>query len=444
MKLTNKMFITIQYINLNDQMIKRHLQDWLVFTRLLYTPAKMIINHEKAQPFSLHRVHQLLNKLTEHEDLEFVVKNGPNESYFHLVDGNLLEKHLVTQDIFLKQKQMILNYMDIKMSKRGLFGYLRSYDEYLYHNTEEIKMRLAFEETQAIEQLPKIRNQKNEIVVDCNQFAGYDIFYRGFCLTSCWRIYFSSRYHKIIPLAVVQEVQQVEQVCQVAEDVWFVELYKDPYRWQEKLNLNYQRLFRDQMGIDQLAWNNGVGILREPLIEYAYTDNVIQTVQYQNDRLQPTPKKEATHFVTRVYDIIHDNYQERRVKGTLNAQAYFPWVDEQGMKMMNYLVLNPKYSLDEGLCAYEFYLRNYLEINVADERYQEYLAILNIYLPDEFLIKIPYKPLKEKMADIHFSRLKKRRKRIFFDLKKENNHLRVNFIPFSAMKNTNEISRVGG
>lgn len=176
MKLTNKMFITIQYINLNDQMIKRHLQDWLVFTRLLYTPAKMIINHEKAQPFSLRRVHQLLNKLTEHEDLEFVVKNGPNESYFHLVDGNLLEKHLVTQDIFLKQKQMILNYMDIKMSKRGLFGYLRSYDEYLYHNTEEIKMRLAFEETQAIEQLPKIRNQKNEIVVDCNQFAGYDIF----------------------------------------------------------------------------------------------------------------------------------------------------------------------------------------------------------------------------------------------------------------------------
>lgn len=38
MKLTNKMFVTVQYINLNDQMIKRHLQDWLVFIRLLYQP----------------------------------------------------------------------------------------------------------------------------------------------------------------------------------------------------------------------------------------------------------------------------------------------------------------------------------------------------------------------------------------------------------------------
>lgn len=444
MKLTNKMFVTVQYINLNNQMIKRHLQDWLVFIRLLYQPKQMVVNHEEIQPFSLQKVHQLLNQLTEHEDLEFIVKNGPNESYFHLVDGNLLEKHLVSQEIFLRQKQMILNYLDIKMSKRGLFGYLRSYDEYLYHNTDKIEMRLEFQTSEQIEKLPKIRNKENETVVDCNQFAGYDIFYRGFCLTSCWRIYFSARYHKIIPLGVVEEVQQVEQVTKVAEDVWFVELYKDPYRWQEKINLDYQRLFRDQMGIDQLAWDNGVGILREPLIEYAYTDNIIQTVQYQNDRLQPTPKKEATHFVTRVYDLVHDNYQERRVKGVLNAQAYFPWVDEQGMKMMNYLVLNPQYSLDEGLCAYEFYLRNYLEINVTDERYHEYLAVLNIYLPDEFLTKIPYKVLKEKMADIHFTRLKKRKQRVFFDIKKDKNHLRVNFVPFSIMKNTSEISRVGG
>lgn len=443
-KLTYKMFITVQYINLNKQMIKRHLQDWLVFIRLLYQPEQMIVNHEKIQSFSLKKVHHLLNHLTEQEDLEFIVKNGPNESYFHLVDGNLLEKHLISQDIFLTNQQMILNYIEVKMSKRGLFGYIRSYDEYLYHNTDEIEMRQVFQPLSEIEKLPKIRNKENETVVDCNQFAGYDIFYRGFCLTSCWRIYFTSRYHKIIPLAVLEEVQQVEQVTKTAEDVWFVELYKDPYRWQEDLNLGYQRLFRDQMGIDQLAWDNGVGILREPLIEYAYTDNIIQTVQYQNDRLQPTPKKNATHFVTRVFDIVHGNYQEKRVKGVLNAQAYFPWIDEQGMKMMNYLVLNPQYSLDEGFCAYEFYLRNYLEINVTDERYHEYLAILTIYLPDDFLAKVPYKVLKEEMKDVHFTRLKKRKQRVYFDIKKGENHLRVNFVGFSAMKNTNEIIHVGG
>lgn len=69
------------------------------------------------------------------------------------------------------------------------------------------------------------------------------------------------------------------------QGVVMVELYRDPFQWDHELNLSYQRLFRDQTGIDQLTWDNGVGILREPYIEYAFGDHLIQTIQYQNDRL---------------------------------------------------------------------------------------------------------------------------------------------------------------
>ena len=137
-----------------------------------------------------------------------------------------------------------------------------------------------------------------EIVIDCNQFAGYDVFYNGFCLTSCWRMYFSEYYERVLPLVIIKDAQQVEQIQTMEEGVVMVELYRDPFQWDHPANLSYQRLFRDQIGVDQLTWDNGVGILREPFIEYAFGHQLIQTIQYQNDRLQPTVKRKATHFIT--------------------------------------------------------------------------------------------------------------------------------------------------
>lgn len=422
----------IQYHSLTVNTTKRHLQDWLILVRILYTPEQMVLNNEKPTAFSLAKCTKVIQDLKESDDLSLKIFTSENESSFHLVEGNLLEKHLFSRNVFLTHKETITSYVAFQMKTKGLFGYLRSYDEFLYNNEENVQLRRKFEDSETIAGHPKIRID-DEVFIDCNQFAGYDIFYKGFCLTSCWQMYFSQRYHQIIPLRIIEEVQQVERVVKLSDEVIMVELYRDPFKWEDPLNLAYQRLFRDQMGIDQLAWNNGVGILREPFIEYAYSDNMIQTVSYQNEKLQPTNKKAATHFVTRTYDILRGQYQERRIKGVLNAQAYFPWVDEQGMKMMNYLVINPSYALDDGLAAYHFYIRNYLEVEVSDARYHEYTAILNIYIPDELLVKIPYEQLKQRMPDVQMSHLKKRKNRSFCNLKKGNNHLKVNFVPFTAL-----------
>ena len=388
MKKEEKLLLSIQYRLLEEQAIRKHIQDWLVFVRILFEPKKMCIDETKQELFSLTRCLKLLKSAGDKEDLTLHVSDDENEASFRLVAGNLLERHLLTKGLFKRNQKLILDYTEVQMKTKGLFGYLRSYDEYLHHNVDTPDKRLRFQTAEEISCLPKIIRPHGDLVIDCNQFPGYDIFYKGYCLTSCWRMYFSRYYHKVIPLAVIEDVQQVEQVRRIAPDVILVELYRDPFHWDRECNLHYQRMFRDQLGVDQLAWDNGIGILREPFIEYAYSDNMIQTVQYQNDRLQPTEKKAATHFVTRTFDLVRDQQQVKRVRGTLNAQAYFPWVDEQRMKMMNYLVLNPGYALDDGLQAYMFYIRNYLEIEIdpKDGRYHEYLVVLNIYLPDEHAV----------------------------------------------------------
>ncbi|MFV0558302.1 MAG: hypothetical protein ACK5MW_06650 [Enterococcus sp.] len=439
-----RMYATIQYVALDQSLIHEHINDWLSLARILYEPLHMKIWDGEKEAFSLTKLKQLLQELPPHEDLSIALWSDENQSSLFLINGSLLEKHLVTKGVFFENKFLLNSYLEAQMQKRGLFAYVRSFNEYIYHNTRRISDRLQFETPSKVEQLPKVKDKLGEIQIDCNQFAGYDIYYRGFCLTSCWQMYFSPRYRKLFPLEIIEDIQQVEEVSKLEHGILKIVLHKDPYKWDEPQNLAYQRLFRDQIGIDQLVWDNGIGVLREPFVEYVFTDYMIQTVQYQNERLQPTQKNKATHFVTRTYDLLHNDYKERRVAGVLNARAYFPWVDEEGMKMMNYIVVTPEYTLDEGLAAYEFYLRRYLEIDVEDPRYQHYLVVLNIYIPDRFVHEVPYQHLKNEMLDIKFSRLKKRKDRVFFNLKKKNNHLRVNFINISSLEKIKNQEMLGG
>lgn len=220
----------------------------------------------------------------EEINTELIVTDGQNESSIHIIQEAVLQRHLFTKDVFSTQKTVILSYFDETMQRDGMFGYLRSYDEYLMHNVERIEKRQNFQSIAEINALPKRKNFEQEIGIDCNQFAGYDVFYNGYTLTSCWRMYFSVFYARIIPQVIITDAQQVEQVQVRDQGIVMVELYRDPFQWDHELNLSYQRLFRDQTGIDQLTWDNGVGILREPYIEYAFGDQLIQTIQYQNDR----------------------------------------------------------------------------------------------------------------------------------------------------------------
>lgn len=145
--------------------------------------------------------------------------------------------------------------------------------------------------------------------------------------------------------------------------------------------MRFQQLFRDQLGISQLSYTNGVGLLKQPYIEFAFEDTVIQTVQYQNEQFQPTKKSDASYFVTRTYNFLTNQYRVNRMKGGLNALAYFPWIDDESERMMNYHILYPELTLDKGLAAFEYYIRDSIEFEIQDMRYKDYTAVLQLFIP---------------------------------------------------------------
>lgn len=415
---------------LNSQLMDESielLKDWLSFVRIITEPKYYKIDDGETVPFDVLATKTAIEELTDRDTRWMKIYSSDGEFQVHISSRSIVERNIIDGSVFFKYQKMIENYNDLRMEKNGFYGYIRSLDEYLYNNVEKMEKR-DFDTAEDLAKLPKRYNNNQEIIVDCNQFSGYDIFFRGLCLTSCWKMYYSSLYFQLIPRQIFLEVQQVQSIQELKNDMVKVSLFLDPLNWQAEANQHFQQFFRAQMGFDQLAWNNGVGILRPPLIEFAFIEEMVQTVQYQNDQFQPIEKQKATFFVTRSSDYIRQEYSENRTKGVLNVQAYFPWIDHQGKKMMNYRVINPQLAIDNGLAAYEFYIRQFLEINVMDEKYDTYLAVLRFYLPKAALRDLPLDELQEKLWDVNISNLRIQDSATYFDLNKNNSHLRVAFV----------------
>ncbi|MBO1305469.1 hypothetical protein JZO70_04815 [Enterococcus sp. 669A] len=433
-----QLYSVSQLHNLDEASIKETVRDWLVMTRLLLEPVEMSINGEE-EPFDLIKLSGAIGELTLTDDKWFQVKKGDMESTVHFLGTTLFEKTLINESIYQHWEPVYLDYLSKRLEKYGFFGYIRAHDEYLYHNTSEIEKRRRFESAEKTQALPKMRGINGELVVDCNSFPGYDVFHTGHCLTSCWRMFYGEPYKQLFPKQLLLEIQQVERVVELGDGV-VIELYKNPFQWNEKANLKFQRLFRDQLGVPQLSFTNGVGLLKQPYIEFAFEDTVVQTVQYQNEQFQPAEKSEASYFVTRTYDFINDQYRVHRMKGALNALAYFPWIDDREEKMMNYHILYPERTLDQGLAAYEYYIRDAIELELSDKRYYDYTAILKFFIPERALEDFPLEGLKGKLTDMNIRQISQDNNTIQFSLEKGKNQLMVVFADQRTVSGNGQIN----
>lgn len=434
---TNKMYMVSQFETATLDELKDCLLDWLFFIRIMTTPLTFRFGEEPVEDFDVTKMSRKIAGLKQKEDVWIKVNAEDGEFQIHLMDNRFLERTILKLPVFLKHEMIIENYHDTRMEAFGVFGFIRPLNEYLHNNIEKIERR-TFETAEEMKKLPKRYNDNKEIVIDCNQLAGFDLYYKGLCFTSCWKMYFSDAYFTIIPKQIFLEIQQVHAVQELKNEHIKITLFANPVNWDKQVNQAYQRLFRDQLGFDQLGWNNGIGVLRPPYIEYAFTEEAIQTVQYQNHQFQPIEKKKATHFVTRSYNLLNKEYVENRTNGILNAQAYFPWIDESNQKMMNYRVLDPDLTIDNGISAYEFYIRQFLEIDIHDEKYQTFTSVLRFYLPKEAIAAVPFKALQDNLNDIDISNLTQKKHSTHFDLKKARNHLQVVFLDFSRLESIHE------
>lgn len=436
MEKTDKIYCFIQYPILESIERKELLSDALSLGRIVFDPLYIEYGQQNFA-YSLDTQNLFLENLPENQNFTLRIHDQWSETVFQQHDEVIFERHYFTKEQFKKKQAILLDYMKIKM-KKARFGYIRPYDEFLYHNIEKLDYRKIIEEDQEIHQHPKKKNAQGEIIVDGHYFPGFDVFHFGFCFTSCWRMYFSNDYSSILPLNLLREVQQVEKIEEIHKNTLMIELYKDPYAWDKESNRNFQRLFRDQIGIDQLSWTNGVGVLREPLIEYRMLFDSLQIIQYQNDFLQPVSKSKATYFVTRTYNLKTKTETLQQVKGSLNAQAYFPLINDRKRKMKTIVTLTLDQTIDDGLSAYEFYIRNYLELNIKDKKYERYKPILTFHLSEDDFLSIPIQSLKSRMKDILFSEEKRAEKKRAFYVSKGKNHLYVEFLPLNSIVTKNE------
>ncbi|MDB7086382.1 hypothetical protein PM729_01590 [Enterococcus mundtii] len=404
---------------------KEEAYDWSMLTRILLTPDFYQSSRHTKEPYTFIAVKKALEEISDEEIGWLEIYANGITCRFEFGYHHLQIDYQFLWQTFQKNESVIRNYLQIKMQKNGIFAYMRSVEEYLYHNTKEIEKRLSFESVENIEKLPKIKGRNGQIEVDCNQFSGYDLIVEGRCFTSCWEMYYSQYYYRLIPKEIFLEMQQVEKVTRYENQVIGIQLYRDPFRWQSEANLKFQQYYRDQLGFDHLSWDNGVGLLKEPFVEYAYTQDSLQAVQYQNHLMQPTEKKKATFFVTRSYDFATYDYKEKRARGVLNRQAFFPWVDESHSQLICYKVIDPTFMLDKGIDAYSYYINEYLNVEAPDEMYQDYLTSLRIYLPTKFLADFPIEEIRNRLSEIQFKRIRKRRGRLSFDAVQGKKRLRV-------------------
>ncbi|MDT2595854.1 hypothetical protein [Enterococcus dongliensis] len=426
MEKNQMIYCVSQLYDLKQDEIQLKIEDWLVMSRLLLEPDKMSING-KDQKFDLNYLRQLIAEFGVNEDYWLQLRNDEEETTIHLMGDRLFEKYILAKKNFYYWENVYLDYLAARLRQHGFFAYIRSYAEYLYHNTSDLSKRRSFEAAEETQKLPKMKGLNGDVVVDCNVFPGYDVFYKGVCLTACWRIFLGAPYKQLFAKPLLLEIQQVEEVAELGEGVIF-KLYKDPFQWQEEANLKFQQLFRNQLGIPQLSYTNGVGLLKQPYIEFAFEDTVIQTVQYQNERFQPTEKKHASYFVTRTYNFLTNQYRVNRMKGGLNALAYFPWIDDKSERMMNYHILYPELTLDKGLAAFEYYIRDSIEFEIQDTRYKDYTAVLQLFIPKKAFSDFPLEELKRALKDMTIHQISRKNDSLTFSLEKEKKHLIVSFI----------------
>jgi hypothetical protein len=432
MKKSNNMYLVTKLTGFSEENLTTLTLDWLSFIRILTKPLSYQTTKGTLQDFDLAAVKALLTSLTATDKLWLKIISEGGEFQLRLVEGSLFEQSILAEKNYFSAGEIIEDYVDQRMKKFGVYGYIRSFDEYLMNNIEALEKRL-FNTSEEVRALPKRYNKNQRVIIDCNQLAGYDLFYKELCFTACWKMYITPYYYQIIPRPIFEEVQHVQAIESLDEKTLKITLHQDPMKWDQEINLKDQRLLRNQLGFDQLAWSNGVGVLREPSIEFAYVGDTIQTVQYQNNFFQPVTKKKATYFVTRNYDIKRETGTVKRTKGRLNAQAYFPWIDQENKRMMNYRVLDPKLTLDNGLSAYEFYIRQFLEIDVVDEQYPSFLSVLRFYLPKEAMEHLPLEALHDKLDDMNILNFKEEDEYLYFDVKKAKNHLRVMFLDYDQL-----------
>ena len=103
----------------------------------------MIING-KEQAFDSIQLKQKIDGFGEKEDSWLQLKNAEEETTIHVLGDTLFEKAILKEKNFYFWETVYLDYLKTRLIEHGFFSYIRSYEEYLYHNTSDLSKRRSY------------------------------------------------------------------------------------------------------------------------------------------------------------------------------------------------------------------------------------------------------------------------------------------------------------
>ncbi|MGX6978648.1 hypothetical protein ACWN8V_05245 [Vagococcus elongatus] len=384
-------------------------KDWYILSKIMASSsdsARTIykVSEDESTEINEDDFNHLLGSSVQEKETQQLFKITHEQFSMEILirKGRVLETLLVDSPLYHHLENILLDYLEQRMISCGTYAYVRDYEEYLAHNVEDIQERLELK-LQYPESIRYMKDDKGNKLVDCSQYSGYDLMFRGLALTSCWKMWFSENYFYVVPKQAFLDVQQVDEVKELAREVIRVTLYNSPLDWREEANLHFQKLFKKQLGFEQIEWTNGVGVLAEPYVDFLQSGDRMQMIQYQNEYLQPVEKTKAKHFTTRIFNYAQNFYVESRRFGYLNSQAYFPFELGMNNDCLAYWILNTDYSLDKGIESFLYYISYYLKAKKMLFQPMRQKTILRFYLPKTSLGTVPMRGLEDALLESGFS-----------------------------------------
>ena len=119
----DKLLMTIQLTNLDDEEKKQEISDWAVLTRLLIQPTFIRSFTKQADPYNLRKLQEKIMLASVRDESWLVVGNDENECSFRLEGNQLLIKNVLAISVFKENQFLIRDFIQKKMIAHGCLLY---------------------------------------------------------------------------------------------------------------------------------------------------------------------------------------------------------------------------------------------------------------------------------------------------------------------------------
>lgn len=120
MEKNQKIYSVSQLYDLKQADIQSKINDWLVMSRLLLEPDKMLING-KEQLFDQNQLKRVISSFGMKEDFWLQLKNSEEETTLHLLSDTLFEKYIIKEKNFYYWERVYLDYLKNRLIDHGFF-----------------------------------------------------------------------------------------------------------------------------------------------------------------------------------------------------------------------------------------------------------------------------------------------------------------------------------